>query len=47
VLRDRYIDFFMKTDPSDSGYVTLDEFLKTLEAETNKYLSKGGEEYYE
>ena len=47
VLKDRYVNFFMKSDPSDSKHVTLDEFLETLEAESDKYLRNGGEEYYE
>jgi len=47
VLTDRYRDLFMTVDPGKAAYMTVDEFLAELADETRKYLTKGGERYYE
>jgi len=41
---DLYHDFFMASEPGENGYMSVDEFLKKLQAKSKAYQDAGGEE---
>lgn len=43
VWKDLWISFFLNESPDQSGYMTVDEFLKTLQEKTEAYVAAGGE----